>query len=93
MSKAVQNGKYHCVAVPGSLIYAKLIKSSHENFRVIAADLRLDNLSHTDIFQDLFPQGIEENIAFLLDTKTTDLLSVGKKFVSQVIFLENMTVM
>lgn len=89
----VQNGKYQRVAVDDSLIYVNVFTSNHENFRIIAADIRKNNLSRKDIFQQFFHQSIPKSIAFHVNTKTADLLAVGNKFISKDLFVESMAAM
>ena len=83
LARAVESGQYHCISNPQLGISSQLLESERKSFRIIGTDLKKNNLSHTGTdYWDLFRKSNNKNLAFLVDTRTADLLSVDGDFIS-----------
>ena len=93
LAKAVINGDYHCITIPGSAFYDQLPTSKRESLRIIGKDLKTNNLSSSKLVTDFLNQRINQKLAFIADENLVDVFSVGNKFVSEDRFQESMASM
>ena len=93
LAKSVINGENHCLT-PVTSIYAYLFaKSEEESLRIIGKDIQTNNLNHDQIWYNFLNGNINQNLSILIDENVVDILSVGKKFISEDRFLETINAM
>ena len=93
LAKSVINGDYHCITPPQSAYNFLLITSKEENLRVIGKDIQANKLNSGQIWDDFLYGNLSQNLAFIVQESVVDILSVGRKFVSDDRFLESMYAM
>ena len=93
LAKAVMNKEYHCIILPGSGFYNQFQTTNEESLSIIGTDLKTNGLSSLKIVNDFLLEKINRKLAFIADENLVDVLSVGKKFVSEDRFLEVMASM
>lgn len=74
-------------------IHALLMLSKDKDFEIIRKDIKKNNISYANVYQDIFRGKSKQNLAFLVDTETADSLDAGDKFISEDYFLESMDAM
>lgn len=67
--------------------------SKDKDFEIIIKDIKKNNISYANVYQDFFRGKSKQNLAFLVDTETADSLDAGDKFISEDYFFESMGAM
>ena len=93
LSKAVLNEDYHYVIHPQSAFNYLFEIPKQEDLKIIGTDIKNNNLIFMELLIPFIYEEAIKNVAFINDSETADLISVGKKFVSEDRFSEILSAM